>query len=258
MRPGVAGWILLAFLLVQNSETVLAERAYGQTGDYRNCWPALDVETNSDVSVMVLDQRAFVLTGDKQDAFVGLSRSRWGIPYDIYTSSGSPLARDLEEAIVNGFNNAALSASAVTSTDEFSQQEDAELNKLLVVTLTQWKSDTYKQTSFEFDVSAVVYDIKGRVLGSNRTKGKKEYSSGVDGGRDALTLLLTELSIEQALANGEVQDEAMEEPSIATERVLLQPSNDMYSELRELKSLLDEGILTQEEFDMEKKKVLER
>jgi hypothetical protein len=38
----------------------------------------------------------------------------------------------------------------------------------------------------------------------------------------------------------------------------LPPSNDKFSELRNLKEMLDEGILTQEEFDAEKAKVLDR
>src|SRR5882672_8350645 len=41
----------------------------------------------------VLDARPDVLSGDRKETFVGLSRSLYGIPYPAYTKSKQPLAR---------------------------------------------------------------------------------------------------------------------------------------------------------------------
>ncbi len=42
------------------------------------------------------------------------------------------------------------------------------------------------------------------------------------------------------------------------ENIKMQSSGDMYTDLRKLKDLLDEGILTEEEYQVQKKKVLSK
>lgn len=45
---------------------------------------------------MVVDERAYILSGSKTADYVGLIRGSYYIPYDVNTRSGEPLAHDLQ------------------------------------------------------------------------------------------------------------------------------------------------------------------
>lgn len=255
-------YFLLFLVLFFPAESLRAEAAYGQTEDHRHCWPSVEADSDSEVSVMVLDERPYIVSGDKLKTFVGLSRSQYGIPYDIHTVSNGPLARDLEQALVNGLLNSGILASVVGSRGEFNAKGGGDIRKLLILTLKEWKSDRYRQTSFEYDISVVIYNQKGMVLGTNSLKDKKDFPSGVDGGRATLTELLGGGGIEKAWSGGTDTDTDQivqkNENQAISEHKSKQASNGLYADLNELKELLDNGILTQQEFDEQKRKILSR
>jgi hypothetical protein len=61
------------------------------------------------VAMGVQDLRPYIVDGDKDEDFVGLARSGYGIPYDIGTESDRPLAQEMADVIA-----AALRSSGVT------------------------------------------------------------------------------------------------------------------------------------------------
>jgi hypothetical protein len=69
--------------------------AYAGTGpDVRAVGPSRSV------AIAVLDQRPYVLDGSKPDSFVGLSRNEFGIPYEVLTPKGAPMASDMAAALL--------------------------------------------------------------------------------------------------------------------------------------------------------------
>jgi hypothetical protein len=173
------------------------QRAYGRTENVQNAWPAVSGYTKSNIEVMVLDQRPYVLSHDKSATFVGLQRGGYGNPFDVATSSGQPLAADLETAIRQGFENAGISTSAHASVGQTKASAPGHL--LLMIAVAEWKSDTFTTTSFAYDLSATVFDTQGKLLGTQRISATRNISSGVDGGRQALSELLGSKTIASAL-----------------------------------------------------------
>lgn len=69
-----------------------------------------------------------------------------------------------------------------------------------------------------------------------------------------------EIDVDNAIATGEivVPDEFKPKPKVATTIVEVKTQISVADELTKLKKLLDDGVLTQEEYDAQKKKLLEK
>lgn len=169
---------------------------HGRKESVQSAWPAVAGYTSFGVEVAVTDQRPYVLSGSKQPAFVGLSRGGFGNPFDVMTESGQPLAQDVQTAVQRGLSNAGINASAASGD---TRRAAGASSRLLLLILKEWKSDTYTTTGFAYDFSAEVYDAGGKLLGSQNVRGSRNTTSGVDGGRQALTELLGSKSISAAL-----------------------------------------------------------
>ncbi len=179
------------------------QAAFGRTEDTRSAWPAFNGYTNAIIEVSVLDQRPYVLLGSKTANFVGLSRGGFGNPFDVMTSSGQSLARDLNEAVTQGLVNSGITAVVASETGA-QLRSSAPTKRLLMITLKEWKSDTFTTTSFAYDLTASLYDWHGKVLANQTISGTKNITSGVDGGRRALTELLADKGIHEAIVqNGQ-------------------------------------------------------
>ncbi len=173
------------------------QAAYGRTENVQNAWPSFSGYTKAHLAVAVLDHRSYVLSGGKPANFAGLQRGGFGNPFDVVTTSGRPLADDVGSAIVQGLSNAGMNAQAVAA--PAAEPRAAAGSKLLLLTVKEWKSDSYTSTSFDYDLDAAVYDAQGRVAGKHSAVGHENASSGVDGGRKALTDLLGDKSVSGAL-----------------------------------------------------------
>jgi hypothetical protein len=231
------------------------QAAFGRTENYGDAWPVIGEYTPVHVEVIVEDKRPYVVSGRKRPSFVGLSRGGYGNPFNISTTSGQPLATDVEAALVNGFQNAGIdSRRGVMSS--FNDRKAATSNgRLLLVTLGEWKSDTFATTSFAYDISGSVYDQEGNLLGTGRVDGKVNTSSGVDGGRKALTELLSSRSIVHALLSDARPDLRPAHSAAKSSNPAISPAP-VADEIRKLKDLADEGIIAQRDFEERKRKLL--
>ena len=99
----------------------------GCVGDeYNYDWetPVFAASSDETVVVVVQDQRPYVLVGDKRPSFVGLQRIAFGIPYNVSTASGRPLADDMVDTIVRGLavNDVAVEAVYVPASADASMR----------------------------------------------------------------------------------------------------------------------------------------
>tara|TARA_Y100001951_G_scaffold103734_1_gene113280 strand:+ start:14615 stop:15343 length:729 start_codon:yes stop_codon:yes gene_type:complete len=171
--------------------------AFGQRIDYRQAVPALNLRTDTEVAVSVVDQRPYVTAKRKDPRYVGTLRALYYNPFNVTTLSGAPLAIDLQAAIVSG-----LQRSGVDAKHHLAGQQQAEHSgqRLLVVKLAEWKSDTYMRNRFDYDLSASVYNERGALLASSQAKWSGPTNNFFTSGSDALRAVLADEQVTDALA----------------------------------------------------------
>lgn len=151
--------------------------AIGTKHDLASTTPHLAHQGSGEIALAVHDQRSFILSGDKKPSFVGLQRGGYGNPWDVHTKSGTPLAEEMSSAISRGVSQAGMSVKLISVS--YSESPAAVRNRIvalgnnraLLVTITQWKADTYVNVKLLYDLRAEVLDSKGMVLATNEVKG---------------------------------------------------------------------------------------
>jgi hypothetical protein len=151
--------------------------AIGNKHQYSGVPPEATLASKRSVAVGVLDQRDYVLDGSKTPAFVGLSRGGFGNPFDVTTASDKPLAEDFRDTIVDVFrrNGIVVRELALAASRDEATARTALLKigqeRVLLVALREWKSDTYTNTTLQYNVEMTVYDVGGKMLASKRIQG---------------------------------------------------------------------------------------
>lgn len=131
----------------------------------------------------VVDRRPYVVSKDKPETFVGLSRGGFGNPFDVNTMSGQPLATDMGRALEDSLaakgttvNLVAIPAGA--SRDDAIKALAASGTKSVLVSLAEWKSDTFQSVALVYDVHLMVLDPHGETLADKRITGRDDLGSG--------------------------------------------------------------------------------
>ena len=176
MNAGVVRVLLATTAIV----IALGGCAVGQDFDYSGGHIALRPgRSNTTTAVAVLDLRSYIVSGDKRENFVGLSRGGFGNPFNVKTSSGAPMAVDMATAVAR-----ALEANGQPSKPIYvavkGGTEGAKLalmssgaERLMLFTLREWKTDTMTRTGLWFDVTLDVFDAQGETIASRHISGKE-------------------------------------------------------------------------------------
>ncbi|USG62058.1 hypothetical protein NBZ79_03605 [Sneathiella marina] len=160
--------VLLAF------GVLLSACAVGNKYDYKN--QPIDLAASSDqkIGVSVVDQRIYIVSGEKTPDFVGLQRGGFGNPFDVSTKAGGPMADSFAFAIADGLKSRGIDAGVVIASPTSNRSEArgqviaGDFSKYLIVYLSEWKSDTLVNVKFIYDVTAEVLDKNGGVLAVNK------------------------------------------------------------------------------------------
>lgn len=208
-------WVFVLALLVSAC-------AIGNTYDYSKA--KVDVAANTDrvVAIGVRDRRPYILDEDKSADFIGLQRAGFGNPYSVYTTTGNAMATDFTTAISRAFSQKGINAKPVAVTDlvgssEFNGAQVSRLarkygaEKVLIFRVTEWKTDRYARTTFDYDVRATVFDKGGELLATALEEGRKvEVVTGLSASVEAfsndqfqkiMSSLVNDEDIRQALAS---------------------------------------------------------
>ena len=169
------------------------------------------------VTVATQDLRSYILSGDKKPEFTGLIRGAFGNAANVRTKSRKSLSEDFNTSIAAALANSGFSvkAGAIASTESAAQalermHPDAP-DRIVIVQLRDWKTDTYQNVKLHFDVTISVYDRSGTLLDSITDSGdtelkrptfvKKPYVDPVEAGyRKMLETWLNDDKIRNALA----------------------------------------------------------
>jgi hypothetical protein len=114
----------------------------------------------------------------------------------VITRSGKSLADDFRRAIVSALQNKGVSVTEVEIQPSFSRSRAREAlvrtgaEKLILLTLREWKSDTYNRTALTYDVELTVLDSVGSMLAKTTLKGRDNLGGSFwnppDHARDAI------------------------------------------------------------------------
>jgi hypothetical protein len=131
--------------------------AAGQKFDYAAAEINIDsLIISQSTALAVLDQRPYVKSGNKRATFVGLSRGRYGEPFDVNTRSGNPLGIEMTSGVLRAVEAKGISVQDVTVrfTDgpikAIEALRQSGLERLVLFTLNEWRTDTLMRTRSDF------------------------------------------------------------------------------------------------------------
>ncbi|MCI4660812.1 MAG: hypothetical protein MRY63_03180 [Neomegalonema sp.] len=188
--------------------------AFGNKYDYSTAQMSLGSALTQDVAVAVVDERPYIVSGDKDPDFVGLQRGGYGNPFDVTTVSGQPLAQDMTVMLTNSLKNAGAQAVPVLlepgTSYEAARSKALGLGKsrTLLLEMDEWKSDVAIQVTMHWNLTARIYDANNQLLA-------EENISGNGGSGEQINMLPSsngEVAIRQAQKHF---SELLSRPSIA-------------------------------------------
>ena len=140
--------------------------------------PDLTAQGTLSVAVAAQDLRPYVVSSEKTPNFVGLQRGGFGNPFDVTTESGRPLADDFSAAIAASLSRRGFKSTAVSvppsgmAVDARALAARSGAERLALVSIAEWKSDTYQNTALMYELVLRVYDARGNELAASRVGGR--------------------------------------------------------------------------------------
>jgi len=132
----------------------------------------ITVPFQGSIALAVLDSRPDVVSGDRKESFIGLSRSLYGIPYPANTPSKKPFATELASVAARALKLGGTPPQVVTVSPYYGRQRAIEAlkstsaDRLILIELRDWWSDTLIHTDLNYDLSLTVLNGQGQELGS--------------------------------------------------------------------------------------------
>ena len=163
---------------------MIAGCAFGRKQDYLQARPVLEYTSKVRLAVGVQDRRPYILDRDKDEDFVGLQRGGYGNPFDVGTSSERPLAEDMAKVLSNALASSGAMVIPVRLLPSLSRAEVVRVlqttnaDKFLLLSLYEWKSDTYGGTEILYEVEMEAIDKQGRGLAGKKAQGIDQLGAG--------------------------------------------------------------------------------
>ena len=152
--------------------------AIGNRHEYGTVVADFRVSGSYPVAVATRDQRDYVLSLKKSPNFVGLQRGGYGNPFDVTTEDGKPLADNVTAALANSLKAKGFVAVQIktevkdTSDTVVKKLMDASSSRTILLTLREWKTDTYMNVALLYNATLEVRDPVGTVLATVQIEGK--------------------------------------------------------------------------------------
>jgi hypothetical protein len=156
-----------------------ASCAMGNRHSYSIARPELAPQGTRAIVVAAQDARSYVVSGEKTPDYVGTQRGGFGNPFNVLSQSGKPLAEDFAATIAEslgrkGFKLTTVKVAVSDAPNIRALAAQAGSERVALVLIHEWKSDTYQNTALSYDVSLQVYDAAGSRLAVNRITGRDD------------------------------------------------------------------------------------
>ena len=153
--------------------------------DYLNTSPTISFSSERSIALAVHDQRPQVLSKKSLPQHVGVLRGGFGNPFKASTASGMPLSDEMLQSISSSLRNKGFSITQVKLTPWEKQEEALEklkntgAERIILITLKEWRSNTYQYTALYYDAELKVYDNKKEFLAKSRVSGDQNLGGSV-------------------------------------------------------------------------------
>jgi hypothetical protein len=128
----------------------------------------LSAQGKGPVAVAVLEQRPYIHAAGKRPDFVGVQYSLEGIPFDVHTGSGSPLADEWADCIVSSLRARGFDARVVPTSNMMERAAVARslagaAPRSILVSVKEWKVDARQGADLSYDVRVQALDARSNV-----------------------------------------------------------------------------------------------
>jgi hypothetical protein len=158
--------------------------------NYSNIKTDLNYSGSRSVSIGVLDQRPYILSGEKDPKYVGTIRGGYGNPFDLWTQSNLHLTDEMAATVADSLRNKGFKVVMVKAavgkdgSGILSEMKSSGAERLVFIEVKDWWSNYYpasygaEKTELIMNVELKVLDRFQRVLGTGRLKGTANPPSG--------------------------------------------------------------------------------
>jgi hypothetical protein len=140
------------------------------------------------VIVAVHDLRPYIQNNEKSPEYVGIQQSIAGVPYNVSTKSGKPLADDFGMMIVNTLNYGKVSATQreIPHLWTFADVKEKVLgkekdSKVYYIKMLEWRTITHFRVELNYDLQLLVFDDQANEVSNNEEKGSFYLDEKVSG-----------------------------------------------------------------------------
>lgn len=240
--------------------------------------PELKYATTGTLALTVVDNRPYVLDNDKDETFEGFQRLLYGIPQSftkLRDDDKIPFSIRFADIISHALNQSGSKVSVVATEkgasvpQAITHLQTVPFTKGLVVNVLDSKVDAGGfRWSFYYDYDVVVVDTNGAIRSNRKFKGedvdfqREIFHQGKEKGKSYELPAVLDIEyanrVKEFLNDNETRMALVEMKEARKVDVgPKSPSKDESERLIELKTLLDKGLITPEDYERKKKEILD-
>ena len=223
--------------------------------------------------------RPYVQNNNKSPNFTGIVKSIYGIPYNVTTKSGNPLADDFGLLIVNTMKFREVPAIQqkipyLWSFDDFKKRVLGKGNKFYYIKMMEWKTETHFRPALHYELKLLVFDGQANEVANNQQKGFFYFDKNQPGKENLATAtssILEKLFAEngfttpvsktvsdkaQTEENQKLKQQDFPHTNQPSQTLTIKQKDSLENKLLELKRLLDRGLITKDDYENKKAELL--
>lgn len=171
--PGVMAALMLGSLVLP-----------GCSHSYESVPLTLNAKGDRPVALAVLDQRPYInpSPSGKSPAYVGVQYSLEGIPFDVKTASGRPMASDWADAIAAALRARGFDVRVLPTTNSMDRaavirELGATGSRSLFIGVKDWNVDARQAADVDFQITVQALDENGKVLAETGAGGREHLGA---------------------------------------------------------------------------------
>ena len=174
-----------ALLILTALFSATAGCAVGQRQSFANVQVAVNHRGTTAIAVAAQDRRPYVVNGEKPVTFVGTQRGGFGNPFDVTTQSNAPLVAELAAVLRRSLSASGYKVSMIGTQPSHTRQKltaalaQTKANRLVLLTVNEWATDTYNGTDLSYYLVLEVLDGAGKVLARSAARGEDHLGTSL-------------------------------------------------------------------------------
>jgi hypothetical protein len=168
------------FLMTILAAASLSGCAIGNKFDIRQA-KAVAPQGNSSVAVGAVDEREYLKRGEIEPEYVGMTRGGYGNPYRVKTATKQPFAQEAAQVVADSLGGRVRGAVRSYSTREAALHalRSTGAQRLTLLRVKSWESDTLINTSVNVDLVLEVYNSAGKLLASSSDTAYRDLGGNI-------------------------------------------------------------------------------